>query len=65
MHPNHQQNRPKKELSPRERQEVCTGGMWQNRCPEYSPTTTQCRACGCFVNAKVKLATEKCPLGKW
>ena len=25
----------------------------------------QCRVCGCFVAAKVRNRTERCPLGKW
>lgn len=24
-----------------------------------------CRVCGCFVSAKVLLASEKCPIGRW
>lgn len=25
----------------------------------------RCRACGCVVEIKARLATEQCPLGKW
>jgi|TARA_R110000803_G_scaffold115938_4_gene184581 hypothetical protein len=62
---NKNQNQGNPEKSPRERYEICVGGMWNDRCDEYKPNTNQCRSCGCFVNAKVKIATEKCPLGKW
>jgi len=24
-----------------------------------------CRACGCFTGAKVRVASESCPVGKW
>lgn len=26
---------------------------------------SRCKPCGCFVRAKVRVATEKCPKGKW
>ena len=26
---------------------------------------SQCQVCSCFIVAKTKLASEKCPLGKW
>lgn len=33
------------------------------------PLTTidflKCRECGCAINAKVRLKSSKCPLGKW
>jgi len=25
----------------------------------------RCKQCGCFVDPKARLLTEKCPLGKW
>lgn len=25
----------------------------------------RCQECGCFISAKVRVADEKCPLGKW
>lgn len=28
-------------------------------------TGTSCRLCGCIAKFKTKLATEKCPIGKW
>lgn len=34
-------------------------------CPELIKTTTQCKQCGCFMKAKVKLKKAVCPLGKW
>lgn len=24
-----------------------------------------CRQCGCFIKAKVQIASEQCPMGKW
>lgn len=36
-----------------------------HRCPFYLPKTKQCAECGCFVQVKAKLATEKCPKHKW
>ena len=27
--------------------------------------TKRCFACGCYIGLKTRLATEKCPLGKW
>jgi len=51
--------------SPQERYETCVGGMWYDRCSEYRPNTGICRQCGCHVKSKVKVGTEKCPLGKW
>jgi hypothetical protein len=34
-------------------------------CPSYLPMTKQCGECWCFIHAKARLATEKCPLQKW
>lgn len=34
-------------------------------CDQYDEPDEQCRKCGCLVRAKVLLATEKCPIGKW
>ena len=28
-------------------------------------TFSRCRACGCFIAAKTKLAGERCPDGQW
>ena len=39
------------------RLEVCKG------CDQW--TGKSCKVCGCFVNLKVKIPEEKCPLGKW
>lgn len=36
-----------------------------HRCPHFLPKTKQCELCGCFVAAKAKLATEKCPDHRW
>jgi hypothetical protein len=38
-------------------------------CPEWDPSalnnTGRCRKCGCSTWAKLRMATETCPLGKW
>lgn len=38
-------------------------------CPEWDASalkaTGRCRKCGCSTWAKLRMATEKCPLGKW
>jgi hypothetical protein len=33
-------------------------------CPERT-ADDRCRACGCFLTAKLRMASERCPLGKW
>lgn len=34
-------------------------------CPELIKLTTQCKKCGCFMDAKTTLPHASCPLGKW
>ena len=38
-------------------------------CPEWDAqalnSTSRCRKCGCSTWAKLRMATERCPLGKW
>ena len=38
-------------------------------CPEWDAQalngTGRCRKCGCSTWAKLRMATEECPLGKW
>jgi hypothetical protein len=38
-------------------------------CPEWNASalngTGRCRKCGCSTWAKLRMATERCPLGKW
>jgi hypothetical protein len=38
-------------------------------CPEWDAAalnaTGRCRKCGCSTWAKLRMATESCPLGKW
>lgn len=41
------------------RQETCV------QCSLYYPRTKQCKKCGCFIPAKVRMESEKCPDGKW
>jgi hypothetical protein len=48
---------PKKERQAR--LEVCLG------CDQYDQAQKRCRKCGCVNSAKVWVASDKCPLGKW
>jgi hypothetical protein len=34
-------------------------------CPELIMLTKQCKKCGCLMNAKTKLKSATCPMGKW
>jgi len=34
-------------------------------CALFDPDTGVCGECGCFMEVKVGLAVERCPLGKW
>jgi len=34
-------------------------------CPFLIKSTTQCKKCGCFMQAKTKLKHAECPVGKW
>jgi hypothetical protein len=34
-------------------------------CPEITKLTNQCKKCGCFMAAKVRLEKATCPLAKW
>jgi hypothetical protein len=47
------------DLSPQERMSIC------KKCPLYDSMFGRCRECGCFLKAKVQLAAEECPKGKW
>ena len=42
-----------------ERMSICLG------CPELIKFTKQCKKCGCFMSAKTKIESAKCPIGKW
>jgi hypothetical protein len=35
------------------------------QCPELIKLTKQCKKCGCFMEAKTKLARAVCPIGRW
>lgn len=39
------------------RQETCKS------CEHF--TGLKCKLCGCFTEAKLRMASEKCPIGKW
>lgn len=41
------------------RLDICFG------CDRLIKLTTQCKECGCFMNAKTKLPHASCPIGKW
>lgn len=34
-------------------------------CEKYDATTKTCMACGCFLAVKIRMATARCPIGKW
>ncbi len=34
-------------------------------CEHFINITSQCKKCGCFMKVKTKLATSRCPVGKW
>ncbi len=36
-----------------------------NSCEHLLHITMQCKKCGCFVQAKTKLANSECPIKKW
>ena len=42
-----------------ERMKICAG------CEHYIKEENRCNLCGCFLNVKTKVATERCPVGKW
>jgi len=33
-------------------------------CPELT-ASNRCKQCGCFMKVKTKIATSRCPIGKW
>ena len=35
------------------------------RCPKFVKGTRQCAECTCFVDLKILVASEECPLGRW
>ena len=41
----------------KERWDICQGCEFHRH--------WQCTACGCLVSAKIRVKSEKCPLGKW
>ncbi len=47
------------ELDYRQRIHTCRA------CEHFDPDSEQCRICGCFAEAKTRLAVEQCPKGKW
>lgn len=52
----------------KDRHRICAGDETTPRCPEFRSWRAfglgRCGKCGC-ASVKLKLATEKCPLGKW
>jgi hypothetical protein len=47
------------EAMQKERMSICS------TCPQLIQLTKQCKKCGCFMEAKTKLADATCPLHKW
>lgn len=41
------------------RYEICRG------CEYFINLTKQCKKCGCFMEAKTKLESARCPMGRW
>ena len=45
------------------RMEICRGcDLWD---AAGMAGTGRCRKCGCSTQAKLRMASEKCPIGKW
>lgn len=42
-----------------DRLEICLS------CEHLMHTTQQCKKCGCFVQAKTWLPSQRCPINKW
>jgi hypothetical protein len=36
-----------------------------NSCEHFISLTTQCKKCGCIMQAKTRLPNAVCPVGKW
>lgn len=36
-----------------------------HECPEWVVADRRCRLCGCYTDAKLRLRTERCPIGRW
>ena len=34
-------------------------------CEHFIKPTSQCKKCGCFMKVKTRIATARCPIGKW
>jgi hypothetical protein len=34
-------------------------------CEHFLSLTSQCKKCGCYMKAKVRLPMAECPVGKW
>ena len=34
-------------------------------CEHFKSSTTRCQKCGCFMRFKTRVATARCPIGKW
>jgi len=43
----------------RRRLAICAG------CGAYRASDKTCAECGCYIAAKARLASERCPAGKW
>jgi len=41
------------------RRKICNACIWRD------PVSNQCLKCSCFLDLKVELTTESCPIDKW
>ncbi len=51
-----------------DRTAICTGSITGKPCDHFRPSDGRCSLCGCGLTrflSKIKLATERCPVGKW
>ncbi len=46
-------------LTANEKMDICI------KCDKFSPTTSRCQQCGCFMKMKVYVKGLHCPLDKW
>jgi len=49
----------KKSISASEKKEIC------HNCKMYLPNMRQCKLCRCFIDLKVLLPSQHCPIDKW
>lgn len=47
------------------RREICQGTETTPRCQLWNPKLNTCRACTCFLPAKIRIKSEHCPINRW